>query len=392
MSLYPHFSNVEFGKRYRAVRSMMERNGLEALVVYGNSGNVMRNEANVYYLSDYMDRHASYVVFPLEGEPVLFIGLYNHLQNARKVSIIEDTRWGGENPAKSVAEELKRHKASRKRIGVVGIGGAKGFIPHDHYSVIARELPRAQLIDATNDFVSLRLVKSGEELRWLEKAARYTDEGISELAKRVKPGMKEYELGSLVEDGYLEDGGQTYIHYISSTPMSNPQRCVSWQRPSDRIIRKGDVILTEISAAYGGYSGQIHRPIAVGAEPSKLFRELYDAAREAYLGVADKMRAGSSAEKGVQGASAIGRRGFTICDSLVHGFGVDLLPPHLGIEGSPYWPPTPLRLKENMVVVIQPNPITRDQKAGVQLGNVCVVKGDAARSLQRYPIEFVLAG
>jgi Xaa-Pro aminopeptidase len=103
------------------------------------------------------------------------------------------------------------------------------------------------------------------------------------------------------------------------------------------------------------------------------------------------MKAGTRAEAAVAGASVIRKRGFTICDSLAHGFGVDLLPPHLGIEGSPYWPPSPLELREGMAMVIQPNPITPDQMAGVQLGNLCVVERSGARSIQRYPMEFVVA-
>jgi Xaa-Pro aminopeptidase len=387
-----HFSASEFRRRYSTVRSSMEKKGLGALVIYGNSGNLMRNEANVYYVSDYMDRHHSYVIFPLDGEPVLFIGLYNHLQNAREVSVIRDTRWGGENPAKLVAEELKKCGLDGKKVGIWAVGGAKGFVPHDHYSVMVGGLPRTWIFDVTKEFNSLRLVKSPEELRVLERAAKYTDDGVAELAKRVKPGMKEFELGLLVERGYVGEGGQTYLHYICSTPMGKPQKCVPWQRPANRTIRKGDVILTEISAACGGYSGQIHRPIAVGAEPSKLFRELYDTALEAYEGVAKMMKAGADAVTAVQGASVIRERGFEICDSLAHGFGVDLLPPHLGIEGSPYWPSSSLELKEDMVVVIQPNPITPNQKAGVQLGNLCVIQKNGSRSLQRYPMEFVIAG
>jgi Xaa-Pro aminopeptidase len=369
----------------------MEEENLAALVVYGNSGNQMRNEANVFYLSDYMDRHQSYLVLPLDGEPVLFIGLYNHLHNARETSVIEETRWGGENPAKLVAEELRKFKSEGKKVGVWAVGGAKGFIPHDHYLTVAGELPNTQLQDVTARFNSLRLVKSPEELRRLARAAKYTDDGIAELARHVRPGMKESELARLVEMGYADEGGETYLHYICSTPMNNPRRCVPWQRPTGRTVKKGDVILTEISASYGGYSGQIHRPIAVGTEPRGLFQKLYDTASEAYHGVANLMKAESRAEAAVKGASVIGERGFTICDSLVHGFGVDLLPPHLGIEGSPYWPPSPLELKEDMAVVIQPNPITPDQMAGVQLGNLCVVKGKGARSIQRYPMEFVVA-
>jgi hypothetical protein len=45
-------------------------------------------------------------------------------------------------------------------------------------------------------------------------------------------------------------------------------------------------------------------------------------------------------------------------------------------------------LIENMVHVIQPNPITRDLKAGLQLGAAVIVKSDGGESLHNYPFKF----
>jgi hypothetical protein len=48
--------------------------------------------------------------------------------------------------------------------------------------------------------------------------------------------------------------------------------------------------------------------------------------------------------------------------------------------------------EENQTVVIQPNVITLDEQVGVQVGDLCVVTVDGARSLHSLPIELVRAG
>jgi hypothetical protein len=45
-----------------------------------------------------------------------------------------------------------------------------------------------------------------------------------------------------------------------------------------------------------------------------------------------------------------------------------------------------------MVHVIQPNPITRDCKAGLQLGAAVLVKPTGGEVLHNYPLNFRFAG
>jgi len=49
-------------------------------------------------------------------------------------------------------------------------------------------------------------------------------------------------------------------------------------------------------------------------------------------------------------------------------------------------------LQENMVHVIQPNPITKDFKAGLQLGASVNVKPDGGAPLCNYPFKFPVCG
>ena len=52
----------------------------------------------------------------------------------------------------------------------------------------------------------------------------------------------------------------------------------------------------------------------------------------------------------------------------------------------------PWTLQENMVHVIQPNPITKDFKAGLQLGAAVVVKPSGGEPLHNYPFKFPVCG
>ena len=81
--------------------------------------------------------------------------------------------------------------------------------------------------------------------------------------------------------------------------------------------------------------------------------------------------------------------GFTIIDDLVHGYGGGYLPPVLGSKSRPAAGDVPdMTLLAGMALVVQPNIVTPDWKAGVQTGNLIVVTEQGARSLQRFPRGF----
>jgi hypothetical protein len=88
-------------------------------------------------------------------------------------------------------------------------------------------------------------------------------------------------------------------------------------------------------------------------------------------------------------AESIHAAGFTIYDDLVHGFGGGYLPPILRTRQTGSAEATPFTFRENMTVVIQPNVITPDERAGVQLGQLVRVTADGVESLHRYPLQFV---
>ncbi|HEU0292875.1 MAG TPA: M24 family metallopeptidase [Anaerolineales bacterium] len=394
---YPRFSDTEFQRRNNLARDLMQRQGLSALVIFGNSGINRHNEANVFWLTNYLDLHHNYLVFPMDGEPTLLTGLVNHVPNARAVSVIPDTRWGTYDPAKEIVAILRKNGIGKARVGLIGINATFGMgMPYQHFATMRESLPEIEWIDVTPDFSHLRVIKSDEEFDWLAKAAEFTDATVAALENETRIGMTEHDLIGIIEGSYRRKGGQPHIAFLRSMPMNAPTACVPAQNVTDRVIQKGDVIIMEISASYWGYSGQIHRPIAVGRDPTPEWQKLLDVGEQAYSRICKAICPGATEGDVIKAASVIGESGYRIYDDLIHGYGVDIHPPIIDQSCCEYWNsvkpiPAGRMFAEDMAMVVQPNPITPDERMGLQVGALTRVTKGGAVSLQKYPMKFVVA-
>ncbi len=382
----PRFSPQEHARRLAAARELMRADGLAALLIYTDSGNTRHNHADLHYLTGLLPRHEAYALVPLEGEPTCFITHFNHVPTAQRISAMADTRYAGEDAAATVAARARELPLGRGRIGLVGRHAYQDYL---HWRDV---LPDASFTDATRAFRRLRLVKSAEELAWQRRAAQFCDLAAEALEREVRPGLREFELADIIERSYRPLGGEPHFAYISSTPMSDSTVSVPSQELSDRMIEKGDVLNFEISASYGGYPGQILRPIFVGDDPTPGYQRLYDVALEAYARVAAALRPGATEKDVLEAGAYIDRQGYTIRDGLLHGFGVDLQAPSLRTPGSQHRTPPPFVFQENMTVVIQPNPVTTDERMGVQIGNLARITASGVESLQQFPLRALRAG
>ncbi|MBI5879148.1 MAG: aminopeptidase P family protein [Chloroflexi bacterium] len=384
--VFPRFSEAEYQRRHANVRAMLARERLDALIIHGDSSLNRFGQADIHYVSNFLGNRDNLVVFPPAHPPTLFMQSRNHAPDARRASILPDTRWGGRDSAETVLAHLREIGLTRGTLGVVG------NLPYGAYVALAQALPDMKFRNATAAFRMLRVDKSDEEIAWIRRGAAYTDAMMVALEAQVRPGMREDQLSAIVEGAYIHDGGQHHLHYISSTSMYASDRCVPAQNLSERVVQKGDVILTELSAAYWGYSGQILRPIAVGAEPTGDYADLYRVAEEAYWRVCAAIKPGVTALDAQQAGAYIDGTPYTILDGLVHGFCAGLLPPSIDTPATQEEPLKPFVFRKNQCLVVQPNIVTKDLQKGVQLGNLCLVTDSGLETLQKYPNMFVRAG
>jgi Xaa-Pro aminopeptidase len=297
------------------------------------------------------------------------------------MSFVKDVRWGGANTGDSVLDLIRERGLESKKIGLVGA------IPYQHYNKLRDKYPGASFVDASGKMRTMRTVRSAEEIERVGFASKLTDQSIQALAEELREGMREDEIPAIIESVYLKQGGYAGIHFMSSMPMRNPDFPVPSQFHSSRKLQKGDCLITEISGAYSGYSGQIHRTFSIGEGPTAEWRKMHDAAIEAFETLAGVIKDGATTTEAEEAAEIIHKRGYSIYDDLVHG--VNQYPPIFQTQTTRRHDTREMTFRENMVIVIQPNLITHDEKMGLQFGETLVVTKKGCESLNSYPREWV---
>jgi Xaa-Pro aminopeptidase len=374
---YPTFSDAEILRRHQAVYSLMTQEGVDAMLFYGSG----RYASDIYWLSDWPSSREAYLLMQTGQDPVILMQLFNHYPMARVMSWIKDVRWAGANTTHSVVELIGERNLETKKIGLVG------SISYQVFNQLREKHPTASFTDLSGKLRMMRTVRSAEEIERIRLASKLTDQSIQALAENLRAGLREDELPTIIEPIYLKAGGYAGIHFMSSMPMREPDFPVPSQFHSNRKLQKGDALITEISGAYSGYSGQIHRTFSIGEGPTPEWQKMHDAAMEGFEVLSKVIKDGATTTEAEEAAEIIHKRGYSTYDDLVHG--VNQYPPIFQTKTRKRHESREITFRENMVIVIQPNLITYDEKMGLQFGETLVVKKNGCESLNAYPRQWI---
>lgn len=352
----------------------------DALLVFGSRGAAHE----VLYLSGYPVSGEAVLVFPLEGEPTLLVHYENHLLDARRLSAFQDVRARGEDGIGAAVAVLR----AKGRTTSVGVAGPLTFQRFAALSVALGVPP----IDLGAQIARLRLIKSAEEMEMIRAGAELSDGALLALRSEARPGLSENDLVAIVEASYLPHGGTTHVHYLGATSMTGPDLCVPRQFPTDRKLRAGDVVLTELSAARDGYYGQVLRTLTVGAEPTYEYSRLHELALSIYEDICETIRPGVSSEAILDIADKIHHAGFTIYDDLVHCAVGGVYAPFLRTRQTTRGAGHHFIFEQDMVIVVQPNVVTRDHRMGVQVGDMLRITAGGVESFHSVPRAILTCG
>lgn len=375
-SEYPRFSDAEMSRRRTAVEALITQADCDHLIFCGAN----RFGSVVQWLTQWPVTAEAVGVLTPGKRDALFVQYVNHAPQARFLADKADVAWGGEMSIAEAIKILEQRRARQNRVATIGPMSAE-----QHAALAAKY---GKLRNLNRDYIRLRQVKSEEELDWFRIGAHFSDLGMAALRDGLKPGLSERELGDLVERAYVSHGGTNVIHYIGVTSMNAPDLGVPRQFPRMRRVQAGDIVTAEISAAFWEHPGQVLRTFALGA-PNRLFQELHAAADAAFDAITAVLKSGATPSQVIEASGVIEDAGFTIIDDLLHGYGGGYLPPILGCKSRPAGPVPQEQFRVGQTVVIQPNVVTRDGKAGVQTGEMVLVTDMGIERLHSIPRGFV---
>lgn len=368
---YPQFSPEEIDRRRRAFLGAMQKMQVDHLLVCGEQ----RAGTGVGWITGWPTTAEALVIVSPHEKNLMFVEWHNHCPLAERIAQGADVKWGEHAGVDKAVDELKRRGA--KRVGFMG--------PLAYWKLRKIDGAFEALVDMNRDYVELRLIKSAEEIDWLRIGAAFSDAAIEALRRELRPGISERDLCDITERAYVPHGGATQIHYFGVTSMQNPDCCVPRQFPENRTVQAGDVVFCELSASLWDYPGQVLRTFTVAADPTPLYRDLYATAEAAFDAVAAILRAGTTTQQIVDVSGVIEKAGFTACDDLMHGYGGGYFPPVLGVKSRPAGRHDDMTLEAGMTVVVQPNVVTQDRRAGVQVGELLHITDHGFERLHKAP-------
>jgi len=400
------FSIAERDRRWKKVRELMRRDGLDAIVCPPNTGNNNDWQADARYLTSIVGGNYG-VVLPLEGA-VTVTALAPYRQGPAIQEWITEFReaknWAHGKP---LAERLLELGLQQGRIGVTGVGpgtrSGDGTILHGTYTAIRDALPKATLVDATDILQEAREVKSAEEIEVLRISIELIEHAVDAIAYWAQPGVPDHVVWAEHMHAMFVRGGELTTRtawYVSKAPLdTQPQ-------PTLRPLEAGDVVYTEVEAAVLGYRSQQNVYVAVHEADSLLVELGRIHSEEFYPRLCETLRAGATSRELVETAVALGQKltprsgplsGGLMGAVTLHGRGLGDDRPLLltraggipvGAETERHWE---LPFPEDGVYILKPTLFMSDRKRLFRWGDSVRTTPQGSVRLGRHPAGLVVS-
>jgi Xaa-Pro aminopeptidase len=136
----------------------------------------------------------------------------------------------------------------------------------------------------------MRLHKTDEEVALMQRAADIAGEAHVLAMKKVRPGMNEFQVESLMES-YMRDKGASGVAYNSIIGGGDNATILHYVE-NNMPLKDGDLILIDAGAEYEGYASDITRTFPVNGKFTKPQREVYDVVHDVQQQCIDATRVG----------------------------------------------------------------------------------------------------
>src|SRR4029078_3620757 len=113
---------------------------------------------------------------------------------------------------------------------------------------------------STSLIEDIRRRKSPEEMEILRECAALTDSAYARVVDAITPGATERDLAAVI----AASPGDTVAVLVGSTSMAKPDAPNPSIRPTLRELKRGDIVMIELSKGGSGYAGQLHGMISLG--------------------------------------------------------------------------------------------------------------------------------
>lgn len=244
-----------------------------------------------------------------------------------------------------------------------------------------------RLIHSTEPFYQARKVKDSKEIDSIAKASTIIDKLFAICETHIKPNVTEKQLQAklLYEAVNLEAYPPAYRFAISPLIVaSGINSALPHAEPTDRKIKKGDLVTVDLTLRYKGYIADATRTFAVGKIDEEK-RKVYEIVKEAQEQGLDAARAGTecgTVDNACRSVIEKGGYGRYFIHYTGHGIGLEVHePPWIRAKNTEV-------LYKNMAITVEPG-IYLPNKFGVRIEDSLIID-KKPRILNKYTRDLIL--
>jgi Xaa-Pro aminopeptidase len=262
---------IQEARRRRAQQKIAEAGADAALITSSH---------NVRYLTSLASSNAA-VLIPATGAPVLATDSRYALAAERDCPDLELITERFIEP-RLAAELIPRG------LRVVAFEAQEMTV--ERHAALEAAAPEVRFVPFGHGIEELREVKDPGELELLATACRITDQALADTFRLIRPGLTERALAAALDRRMVELGAARPA--FDTIVASGPNGAIPHHSPTDRPLRRGDLITMDFGAQFGGYHADMTRTVALG-EPAGWQREIYELVAAAQRAGIDAARPGA---------------------------------------------------------------------------------------------------
>ncbi|NVM54306.1 MAG: aminopeptidase P family protein [Candidatus Helarchaeota archaeon] len=239
---------------------IMEKRNIDVLIasspenIFYASGLPTLHVAKNPILFVLQNQYPSLVLIRRDGEECLIAWML--YQSAKLLSWIRDIRGIGapKMALKYTLDVLTEWSSTDKVIGL------EASMPRYQAEYIMEKLPDATIVNADEAFIEMRLVKSAEEIRRIQKSTEIAEKAILAMINITKEGITDEKLLQEARKTIILEGAEGWDHLTLGIGASDPE-APGYVKAS---MNKEDLARYDIGAVWEGYVSDVSRHCAIG--------------------------------------------------------------------------------------------------------------------------------
>ena len=293
----------EYQERIKKAAKLVRERGLDVMVVCSTESDY----ANARYFSGFWPLfERAGVAISATGDAALLVGPESAVfgkdrSKIEKVFVLREFRESAdpsypELQASSFSEVFKAIGVTGEHIKI-GLGSyVECTLPI--FEGLRDSYPKAEIVKCNDIMVTLRQIKSENELACIREGFRIIEKATDEVIRQLRPGVTELQMVGVAQRVIYEHGAEyeglpMYVFSEESTRHAISRSCY-------REIKKGDIVQLNLSAKIDGYSPSIGLPVIMGKLEGER-REIVEFCRKMHEWTGEQLKAGVMASDVAKG-------------------------------------------------------------------------------------------